>query len=457
MKTLDFSLGPDNLKDIPFNKYEKNFTFIINGKKHETSRFIADLFSPYVRKMHFIDETINKFYINNNELNDECFEEFLKLSSFNNFQLNSKERKLYSEYFYHLGNIEEYYRIQPECYGVLTTENAVERLISILNNSLKNTDEIDRCNINFTKIIEFISIHFEEIDKELVKKLPIDTIEEILMSDSLIVEDEDSLMRFVLSLYEDDQKYSVLFEYVLFCNVSERLLKSFISQFDLQLINQRIWGKICSRLLRSTIQINRTNSRYCKPIENLNGIEFIPSTGKELKGIMRFLTDKTNGNIHENKAIEITSNSIHSGYHPKSIVDYHKSNFYHSKNEEDSFVCFDFKDKLIQLSSYSIKSHNSGKNCGNLRNWIIEISKNGVDWIEIDRHENENALNGSKIVSNFQIKNQNNEFCRFIRIKQIGCSWSGFPNAKNYYVIFDNVEFFGILRLPQNFEYYSKS
>lgn len=450
MRIMNFSLSSNNLKDLPFQKYDKDFTFILNGKRYQTTRVIADLLSPIVRKLHYVDESVDEFFINNEEeqIEDEYFENFLKLCTFDIFELNSKEREVYSQYFYKLGNIEECTRIQPEYFGVLTPENAVERLISILNETIKNSEGIDRQRLNLTEIVDFISLHFEDIDKELVKKLPVEIIEEILMSDSLKIEDEDSLMRFALSLYEQDQKYSVLFEYVLFHNVSEHLLKTFISQFDLQCINQRIWGKICSRLLRSTIQINHKSSRYSKSGENLNGSEFTSSPGRELKGIMRYLTNETKGNIHDNGTIEITSNSIHSGYQPKNVVDYHQNNFYHSQNVADSFVCFDFKDKRVQLSSYTIKSHNSGKNCGNLRNWVVELSKNGEDWEEFDRHEDDDTLNGPKIVSNFSINKRNDEFYRFVRIRQIGFSWSGYPNSKNYYIYFDAIEFFGKLQVP---------
>ena len=415
MKVLDFTLSPVNLKDIPFQKYDKNFTFIFNGKRYQTTRVIADLLSPSIRKLHFIDETIDEFYINNDQgdLDEDHFEEFLNLCTFDNYQLDSEKRDIYSKYFYKLGNIDEYFRIHQEYFGDLTVDNAIDRLILITNNkydTIENSEKFDRQVLNYKKIIEFISSHFEDIDKELMRKLPIELVEEIMMNESLHIEDEDSLMKFALSMYDYDQKYSVLFEYVIFYNVSERLLKSFIYKFDLQFINQKIWGKICSRLLRSTIETNRNKLRYTKNdeemIENLIHNEFKSSPGKEFNGIMHFLTHQTDGNIHENGTIEITSNSIHSSYHPKHLVDYNKKNYYHSKNIENSFVCFDFKEKSIQLNSYSIRSHNSGKNCGNLRNWVLEVSNDGNHWIEVDRHLNDDALNGPKISSNFDVKNQ---------------------------------------------------
>lgn len=40
---IKFSLNINKIKLIPFGKYEKDFTFVVNGKRFQTSRFIADL------------------------------------------------------------------------------------------------------------------------------------------------------------------------------------------------------------------------------------------------------------------------------------------------------------------------------------------------------------------------------------------------------------------------------
>lgn len=40
---MEFSFSSSNFKDVPFQKYAKDFTFIINGHRYDTSRFIADI------------------------------------------------------------------------------------------------------------------------------------------------------------------------------------------------------------------------------------------------------------------------------------------------------------------------------------------------------------------------------------------------------------------------------
>lgn len=127
-----------------------------------------------------------------------------------------------------------------------------------------------------------------------------------------------------------------------------------------------------------------------------NEIEFNQQFGNEFNGIMNYLTKKTGGNIHDNKTIRITSNSIWNDnirYHPKNLVDFNKNNFYESKNERGGIICFDFKDNLVHLTGYSIRSYNAGENFANMRNWVVEVSNNGNDWMEIDRHSNDSTLN----------------------------------------------------------------
>lgn len=105
--------------------------------------------------------------------------------------------------------------------------------------------------------------------------------------------------------------------------------------------------------------------------------------GKEFQGIMRFLSKETGGNIHDNGKIEITTKSNTSN--SKYLADYEKDNFFNSESPKDEEIQFDFKKRRIQLSSYLIQLHKNGKGDGktinnypgHLRNWVIEVSKDG--------------------------------------------------------------------------------
>ena len=106
-------------------------------------------------------------------------------------------------------------------------------------------------------------------------------------------------------------------------------------------------------------------------------------------------------------------------------------------------ICFDFKDKSIELTSYAIQSRGDPPNNVHLRNWVIEISNDGNKWTEIDRHQDDSTLNGSSIKKIFHIKNENKYFSRFIRLPQTGNSWY---DSRNHNIIgFPFIEFYGKL------------
>lgn len=110
---------------------------------------------------------------------------------------------------------------------------------------------------------------------------------------------------------------------------------------------------------------------------------------------MKFLSDKTGWNIHDNGTIEITSNSIFdddNDYHPKHLANYGSNDYYKSKGDKLSNICFDFKDIKILLNGYSIKSGSNGSNSYHLRIWVIEVSNDAKKWEIVDSHLNELSL-----------------------------------------------------------------
>lgn len=132
------------------------------------------------------------------------------------------------------------------------TNNSVERLQTIPDIS----EEFDRQTFDVQRVITFISGHFEDIDQRKMNNLPLEIIEEIISTENLKITEEDTLFEFILNLYEKDHMYSVLFEYFIFSNLSEKSPETFISMFELENINKKIWETICARLLPSRMKMN---------------------------------------------------------------------------------------------------------------------------------------------------------------------------------------------------------
>lgn len=70
-KSMNFKLNIKNLKEIPFNMYENDFTFHLKNKEYKTNRIIANLLSPYVRQLHYLDKYSNEFYIKIDKSDDQ--------------------------------------------------------------------------------------------------------------------------------------------------------------------------------------------------------------------------------------------------------------------------------------------------------------------------------------------------------------------------------------------------
>ena len=74
-----------------------------------------------------------------------------------------------------------------------------------------------------------------------------------------------------------------------------------------------------------------------------------------------------------------------------------------------------------------------------LKNWVIEGSKDKNTWIEIDKQENNNYLNGPNYEHYFEISKTNEEF-QYIRIRSIGKN-----HLNRDYFDFTRIEFYGEL------------
>lgn len=488
----DLTLSIKSFQYIPYNKYKKDFTFIVNKNRYPIPRIIADILSPKVKRLHFIDESINEFaFTTEGKFKEGHFSDFLKLAYLLPQKIDAELKIEYSMYFKKLGNIDEYLRLNQ-----LSIESAIPNLRFIIDQYKNRFNELFVTDDQFRSIISFISSHFSEISKEEMSELPIEILNEIISRESLKITDEDSLLDFILELYVKDKRYATLLSKVLFCNLNEYSIKKFIKIFSFKDLNLEIWNSICLRLsstpssttpystaaletLHSSASSTSYSTTALKTLHSSSSsaipysttpfgtpysmqsfgmnkqiekeiIEFIPKDGFD--GIMHYLSKKQhNINIHDFKIIEITSNSIlwnDKIYHPKNLVDYRSNyNFYHSENKPDIFVSFDFKDKRVQLSGYSIQSHEVGESQGNLRNWVIEVSNDGDNWEEIDRHSDDPELNGSNKISTFSVQKQKDEFYRFVRLRQTGYSWYGGFNSNSYIVYFVLIDFFGKLEI----------
>ena len=257
------------------------------------------------------------------------------------------------------------------------------------------------------------------------------TIEKVVCNDHLRLESEDQLLKFINQLYVEDIEFAELYEYVFFSNVESESLDEFLSIFNYSDLTAGTWHSIFKHFRNK--QNETITKRYRKRIS---------FSKNNLNGVFNFL--QKNSNIEEE--VKVTSSSYGGGdWHQLIQIDNSNNNFY-TNNENNPWICFEFKKHQIIPTSYTIKSCNASYPYGNQypKNWIIEGSEDNKNWEIIDEQQNCEFLKGSNYTHTFSIKKKNNsnekEF-KFIRIRHIGNCWNNSYNALNI----SSIELYGTI------------
>jgi hypothetical protein len=144
-----------------------------------------------------------------------------------------------------------------------------------------------------------------------------------------------------------------------------------------------------------------------------------PSGPPRIKGLIQCLTERCGARIPELGVVAVTASSNVDS--TKNAVDLESGSCYVSAAGPSSWICIDFKDMWITPSSYSIV--NCGDGAGHLKNCVIEGSKDGEDWVVLDRRENCDDMKEGNAVGAFSMFRSDK--VRLIRLRKIGLTHSG--------------------------------
>jgi hypothetical protein len=157
------------------------------------------------------------------------------------------------------------------------------------------------------------------------------------------------------------------------------------------------------------------------------------------------LTRQCHGNVHAQGIVDISADSSFdsSPYHAAwNAADLVANSTFCSKNAPDQSLTYDFRDRHVTLSHYSIRSHFAGTlNDYHLRSWVVEGSSDGETWSELDRREDDASLKGGNLTQVFEVRSPGLE-CRLVRLRQIG------PNhflELDYRLVVSGFELFGLI------------
>jgi hypothetical protein len=269
--------------------------------------------------------------------------------------------------------------------------------------------------------IEFAASHLHEISQNDIEELDTTDLSNIISSRSLRIKSEDWLYEVVKNFVNERGENFWLFEYVRFEYLGAESISSFVelSENHISSLNLVIWRAICARLLKSECQ-QGTSDRVSD-----DGIDVKFRSNSPLGGIISHLTREHKGNVHDVGVVNVTASSQYGSiYSPKNAADMTENCCFGTQNAANGWLCYDFKDFLIQPTHYSIRSWHKNWTTGvDLVSWVIEISNDSSTWKEIDRHDNDRTfLKGA--VGSFAVPKPCDR-SRFVRLRQTGKTSNG--------------------------------
>ena len=423
--TDKLSLQPCTVVNVPIQTYDKNFTFIVNGEEIKTSRIISDLLSPIICRIHSTDPTVDVFTINTQGRGN--FSHILDLVNFQAINLPSNEVEFISEVIEILGNENIKYQRASET-SELTIDNVLNRISLHERFSLFYSSQL------ITEI-EFIAAHFYELctnhEDEFVNLSNV-TLLKIFHDDHFQLNSEDELLHFINRLYSRNRRFSVMYENVIFTNVTSDAMSEFLSIFDPNDMTMESWTAFSKRLEREIVKNSedQPETRYRKKMPIITGQLFDHSSGNEFHGIINHLISESNGNIASK--IAITSSSLHSSsFVPQNVTLFDSNDHFISQNEQNSWICFDFKDHKVVPSAVTIKTRNGSQTDYQPRSWVIEGSNDNNSWEILDQEDDSPHLHGGNMVHTFTMNRPNSNEFQYIRMRLTGPNWSG----DNYMVV----------------------
>jgi hypothetical protein len=167
---------------------------------------------------------------------------------------------------------------------------------------------------------------------------------------------------------------------------------------------------------------------------------FLPKTDDSLDGIIAHLTRCYGGNLHDRGIIEVTAKSVSSKWLPKNTADLQSTVIFHSRDEPGQWLCYDFKERRVRPTHYSIHSYPDNLY---LRSWVFEGSLDNSTWVLLDDQKGNTTMDASHPIGTFAVAQSSD--CRFVRLRQTG------KNAKgDDYLLLYAFEIFGqLIDLPR--------
>ena len=313
----------------------------------------------------------------------------------------------------------------------------------ISNTLFSHNNKFSFCS--FTNEVNFLAKNFMEFitNEDFIEwskrtdNIPL--LEQILKSDDLLLDKEDSLLSFLIGLFEINCIFSVLFQYLYieYCSEScvNKLIDSvqksmlFASQSQLSILNCFTKGyiKLHNSCKSSEIQLLPLDSKRYK----IKPTSVPYNEGKPLNGIFNYSYDKNNlllsASSNQNPG-NSTWGDVYTLIHMKDGTSYA------TQNIENSYIEASLKDNsLFIIKRYLIRGNNCS--CDQLQSWVLEGKTQDSDkWETLDSVDNSPIEKYESKV--FSVKKELP--IQIVRLKQTGAN-----KSNSNYLYINGFEIYG--------------
>jgi hypothetical protein len=391
---------------------EPTFSIWICRKEYRIPRFQASFFSPHIHRQLMDDPTLTQFVVDNVSVSDDCIQNLFDL-------MNGKRITVHSSNFdglRHLAIALGHHELEGELVDVILSGTPLDMSNIAVRWALKSSYAR-----SISDEVQFIASNIENFSAEDLSGIQNDGLEEILSSDKLNLPNEDWLVKMI---HELGSEYFWLLRYVECKYLSYEGVDEYVDMIDPTLIDAPVWQHICNRL-RCGVAAEKS-------------VDVITYGSAKWSGILRHLKQICGGNVHQNGIVMITSSGDGSSC-CYQVADEGWNGSWWSSGIQNSWISFDFKDRSVSPTHYTINSGNSGYY---LRNWDLEGSNDNSTWQQLDQQNGTSVLNGVSQIHTFTIPESSNlPFFRYIRLRQTNTDIYG-----DHYLSMSGFEIFGKLR-----------
>ena len=470
-------LSAAGLKNINRAREEEYFTFIIGEQTISLNRISAEFISPLVSHIHYSDPTLNS--INYDKIIEEHYEhdnkdkninvntkshqlhisqshqeKLEKISNGESIEITSSEMDEFLLLSILIGNEELYNKINMERAKDCETRSVASLLKELEHYKYMRLIMRNEC-VNFSSLIDNISQQFSSIEKEKLFDISLCNLKRIISNEHFNIENEDDLLDIINDIfkshYEQEEQYLYeeeldiihFYEHIDVSKLSEDKFEEYIIQLRASEMTEDIWCHIRARI------INKGHGTQDSPNKSLtksnqNEIFYNGGSDPRFEGIIHQLTEEAGGNVHDKGVVNVTASSeyIDGDRNPKNVVDFDSYKWFRSQGNPNSWLEYDFKERKVKPTHYSIKSKPYGKDDHHPMHWVIEGSNDRSEWKTLDTRSGETCLRGRCLVHTFEIQEQlsDNDYFRYLRIRQTG------KNANNSNDLgFTSLEYFGTI------------